>query len=640
MSFQEELCPPESTWSPVDALPDFAGADAAVIDTETCDPDLEKHGPGWATGRGFLAGISVTLVFGDERKTFYLPIAHQGGGNMSKSWVLGYVRELCADARILKVFHNAIYDLGWLSTAHIEVLGPIYDTMTAAALLDENRYSYSLDNLAREWCGIGKDETLLNEAAAMYGLGKKAKAGLWKLHAKYVGPYAEGDTEATYALWKYTAAALEEEGLSEILELELGLLPMLLEMRKRGIRVNMDAADQVSKDLAKMRRDTLAEINRKFGSKVDVWTSSSLAAAFDSAGLEYPLTPKGAPSFVADFLEKHEHELPRMIRRVRKIEKTQSTFIKGMIQGQAVNGRIHCELHPLKSDKGGTVTGRFSCSNPNLQQTSARDIEFGPMVRRLFLPEEWQRWYSHDYSTQESRLTVHYAALTHQKGADDAVQGYLDNPRMDYHQLVADMCGIERKPAKTINLGLAYGMGMLELCRRLGLPTETNEAGYEMAGPEGTALMALYQEKVPFVGGLTTKCSNLAADRGYIKTILGRKCRFDMWEPVGFKRGKFIRGREAAMEKFGTEVRRAGTHKAMNRVIQGSAADQTKKAMLLLYREGLLPMLQMHDELAFSSDSEKDMQKVIEIMENCVPLKVPSIVDTDSGANWAEATYS
>jgi len=644
LSYQTNLFPPESDWTPVETLPEFAGADAIVIDTETNDPGLEEHGPGWAVRNGYLVGVAISLVFGENTHSFYLPFQHDGGGNLSKSWVLNYVKDICKQEEIPKIFHNAGYDIGWLSTENIEVKGKLYDTQFAAALLDENRYSYSLDNLAKDWCGMGKDETLLREACAVFGMGKAVKANLWRLHAKYVGPYGEGDVDNTYALWKHTKPRLEAEGLQELFELEVGLIHGLIKTRRIGIRVDEDRAALAGQELKVKRKETLVEIYRKFNVHVDVWANASIAKAFDVQGLEYPRTPKGSPSFVKEFLEGHVHELPRMIRRVRQIEKTVNTFIKGMIEKQAVNGRIHCELHSMKSDKGGTVGGRFSCSNPNLQQTSARDLEFGPMVRALFLPEQGCLWYAHDYSSQEPRLTVHYAVLTDQPGAKEAEADYNNNPKTDYHQMVADLCGIARKPAKIINLGLAYGMGELKLCQDLGLPTEQveNSKGeeYEVAGAEGKALFALYHEKVPFIKGLTNRCSNLASSRGYIRTILGRRCRFDMWESVKYGRSKPpVRGKEVAEKRFGTRVRRAMTHKGMNRLIQGSAADQTKKAMLAIYKEGLVPMLQMHDELDFSSDCEKDMDMVKEIMETCVPLRVPVVVDTDIGRDWAEATY-
>tara|TARA_R110000737_G_scaffold179848_1_gene203969 strand:- start:390 stop:2351 length:1962 start_codon:yes stop_codon:yes gene_type:complete len=641
--FQTTLFEPDSNWEAPDTLPDFSQCKVVAIDLETCDPGLKEHGPGWPMNNGHVAGIALTFVYDSEEISMYLPIAHQMGGNMAKSWVINYVKKLCADERIEKVFHNAMYDIGWLSTLDIEVAEPYYDTMFAAALLDEDRYSYSLDSLAKDWCGVGKNEALLNEASASFGIkGKNVKSNMWRLHPRFVGPYAEADTIATIALWKYTRQKIKSSDLQGIFDLELSLIPMLLKMRKQGIKVDTDRAEVLRKQLSQKKKDTLQEIYRKFGCNVDVWASKSLASAFDHNNLKYGTTPKGAPSFTKEFLAGHPHELPQMILRCRKIEKTINTFVEGMILKQSFNGRIHCELHPLKSDDGGTVSGRFSCSNPNLQQTSARDPEFGPLVRSLFLPEKGSLWGALDYSSQEPRLTVHYSALTHQQGSTEAVHMFNKDPRTDYHQMVADLANIDRKHAKTLNLGLAYGMGEVKMCEGLGLPTEWmtgfNGKQRQIAGSEGKALIEAYHEKVPFVRGLTDTCSNIALDRGFIKTLLGRRCRFDSWEPIrGY--APAVKGKEAAEEKHG-KVRRAYTHKALNKLIQGSAADMTKAAMLEIHKEGITPMLQMHDELDFSFDNEKDAKRCTEIMENCVKLEVPVIVDAEFGTNWGNATQT
>ena len=415
-------------------------------------------------------------------------------------------------------------------------------------------------------------------------------------------------------------------------------------MRAKGIRIYLDKTQQTKKQLLKQQAELNKELYRKFGVKVDVWASASIAKAFEAHNLEYPRTEKtAAPSFTKEFLEAHPHEITDIILRIRKIDKTINTFIDGMVLSSAHNGRIHAELHPLKSDEGGAVSGRFSCSRPNLQQASARDPEFGPMVRKLFLPEEGQQWGALDYSSQEPRLTVHYAHKTNQPGAKEAVENYNTDKDMDYHQMVADLAGISRKHAKTINLGLAYGMGQVKLCASLDLPTEKvqNKNGrvIEIAGEEGLQIIAQYHEKVPFIRGLTTTCSNLAQERGYIRTIGGRLCRFNMWEPSNGSWEVPVEGRAEAIEKWGGQVRRAFTHKALNRLIQGSAADMTKLAMRNLWQEGIVPLHQMHDELDFSFETKKQADKCVEIMEQCLPLSVPTVVDAEFGSTWADAQY-
>ena len=640
---QIPLFEPETTWTAPEVLPEFENAEAIAIDLETCDLDLKNSGPGWPWGGGHVAGIALCFKKGKDFESHYLPIGHQTGQNLDKALVRAYLQKLC-DSKITKVFHNALYDIGWLRTEQIlKIEGPIFDTMSGAALLDENRKSYSLDNVGKSWLGIGKDETLLAEAGAAYGI-KHIKSEMWKIPPQFVGPYAEQDTLVTLKLWEYEKAKLAKDDLEDIVELEMAILPLLVEMRAKGIRIDLDKTQQTKKQLLKQQAELNKELYRKFGVKVDVWASASIAKAFEAHNLEYPRTEKtAAPSFTKEFLEAHPHEITDIILRIRKIDKTINTFIDGMVLSSAHNGRIHAELHPLKSDEGGAVSGRFSCSRPNLQQASARDPEFGPMVRRLFLPEEGQQWGALDYSSQEPRLTVHYAHKTNQPGAKEAVENYNTDKDMDYHQMVADLAGISRKHAKTINLGLAYGMGQVKLCASLDLPTEKvqNKNGrvIEIAGEEGLQIIAQYHEKVPFIRGLTTTCSNLAQERGYIRTIGGRLCRFNMWEPSNGSWEVPVEGRAEAIEKWGGQVRRAFTHKALNRLIQGSAADMTKLAMRNLWQEGIVPLHQMHDELDFSFETKKQADKCVEIMEQCLPLSVPTVVDAEFGSTWADAQY-
>ena len=638
---QFNMFPPETKWTPVDILPNWDQAEMIALDLETYDPDLEVAGPGWPWGGGFIAGVGIGIVQNGVCTAYYLPIKHQNGTNFDKRWVLSYVEEICR-SKIPKVMHNCMYDMGWLKHENIKVNGPVYDTQFAAAILDENRMSYSLNNLGKDWIGEGKDENILREAVKSFGL-KDAKKDMWRLPPEYVGVYGEQDCITCYNLWKYIEPKLHEEKLWKIFQLEMDLVPLLLEMRGRGIKVNLDQAEKNKVKLKTRFKDLVTSIYSDYGSKVDVWAAESIRLAFDKQNLEYGRTPTGKPSFTKEFLETHPHELPQRILKARRIEKTISTFYDGMILGHNHNGRIHTELHPLKSDEGGTVGGRFSCSHPNLQQATARDPELTPMVRGMFLPEEGCKWGALDYSSQEPRLTVHYAYITNQGGAAEAVEAYALDPKTDYHQMVADMAGIDRKPAKTINLGITYGMGGVKLCHSLGLPTDwvvgKNGNTYEVPGDDGKNLLETYHNKVPFVRGLIDLTANNAQNRGWIRTAGGRLCHFDHWEPVrGYSPA--IQGKKEAQEKFENKpIRRAFTHKALNRLIQGSAADMTKLAMREIWKEGIVPMHQMHDELDFSFETESDGNKCKEIMENCMKLEVPILVDAEYGNTWADAVH-
>jgi len=613
---QEPLFTPESDWSIPDVFPQFTEKERIAIDLETYDPHLLTRGPGWATGQGHIVGVGVATA----NWKGYFPMRHEGGGNLDEAVVLRWLNNTLSSPKREVIFHNSLYDVGWLRREGVDVKGKILDTIFAAPLIDENRQSYSLDSLGQTYCGEKKDESLLQDAALAWGINPKAE--MYKLPSKYVGPYGEQDAALTLKLWEKLKIELREHDSESIFEMECKLIPLLLEMRWRGVRVDENKAEEVAERLSKEEQKIQVKIKRKYGSEVQLWANASLQKIFDDNNLWYPKTPTGMASFQRQWLEGHEHKLPRLIVRARKLNKARTTFIDKMIMEHAVNGRIHAEAHPLRNDRGGTVSGRFSYSNPNLQQVPARDPELGTLIRSLFIPEEGCQWGSFDYSQQEPRLTVHYANQMQLRGSKDAVIDYTEK-NADFHQIVADMANIPRKQAKMINLGLSYGMGKQKLIKELGL--DENEA---------EELFAQYHSKVPFIRGLQDQCARVALDRGYIRTIAGRRCRFDQWEhrfedsvPLPL---------EEAKEKYGDNLKRSYTYKALNRLIQGSAADMTKLAILGLWEEGIVPHLQVHDEVDISIENTDQAQKVVRIMENCIELAVPLVVNVELGRSWGE----
>ena len=618
---QIPLLQPESDWIAPQVLPKFDPYETLAVDLETYDPNLTNRGPGWATGDGYIVGIAIAT----DKWSGYLPIRHENGGNLEEEIVLRWLKRTFENHKGTMVFHNALYDVGWLKREGVELTCPLRDTMFAAPLFDENRWSYSLNNLGMDFLAESKDETLLETAAKAWGV--NPKGGMWALPAKYVGPYAEQDAVLTLKLWKIFKKRIEIEGLQTIYDLECDLIPLLIEMRWRGVRIDTDRAEQTSEQLSKKEQQLLVEIKRRFGVNVDIWASASIQKAFDNNNLWYPHTEKGAPSFQGPWLESHEHDLPKMIVEARRINKARTTFIEGAILEYSHNGRIHAEAHPLKNDGGGTVTGRFSYSNPNLQQVPARDPEIGKLIRSLFIPEEGATWGAFDYSQQEPRITVHYASLLGLEGATDAVKAY-STEGADFHQIVADMAGIPRKQAKNINLGLTYGMGQQKLIRELGLEPD-----------EALKLLETYHRRVPFIRGLQSRCTRIAEQRGCITTLGGRKCHFDLWESVGYLHDEKQAPLplQEAKDKYGDNLKRSFTYKALNKLIQGSAADMTKLAMRDLWKEGLVPHIQIHDELDYSIFNKGQAEIVIDRMVNCVKMRVPLVVDYESGSNWGEA---
>lgn len=613
------LFQPPSEWVAPTEYPDLTGAKEIAIDLETRDPGLERMGPGWPMRNGEIIGVAVATDAGQ----WYFPIAHSMGPNLDKRMTLGWLKEVCSDPYATYIFHNAQYDLGWLSVEGIYPAGRIVDTMVAAPLLDENRFSYSLNNLLRDYLGESKSERDLRDAAKEFGL--NPKSDMHKLPAIYVGKYAEQDAGGTLRLWQRLRALIESESLQDIFNLECDLIPVIHKMRERGVRVDVEAASRSGKQLEQQEKELLQKVKAETGIDVEIWAAASIAKVFDALGLAYARTAKTeAPSFTKAFLKEHPHPLAKAIVQARELNKARTTFIDTIMEHN-INGRIHCEFHQLRSDDGGTVTGRFSCSNPNLQQIPAHNPVVGPMVRGLFLPEEGHIWGAFDYSAQEPRLVAHYAYLLGLPSADKFHEAYQTNPRTDFHQIAADLVGVERKKAKTINLGLFYGMGKGKLADQLGLPID-----------EANDLFSRYHDMVPFVRRLSDHCMQRADQKGVIRTLLGRKCHFNKWEPRRFGVHS-PKSHEEALVEYGPEIKRAFTYKALNKLIQGSAADQTKKAMLELYREGMLPMLQMHDELDVSVKSKEEGARVAEIMETCVQLEVPSVVDAAYGATWGEA---
>jgi DNA polymerase I-like protein with 3'-5' exonuclease and polymerase domains len=505
--------------------------------------------------------------------------------------------------------------------------GHIIDTMVMASLIDENRIWYSLNSVSFDYLGEVKNEKALKEAADSWGI--DAKKEMYKLPAMYVGNYAEKDAELTLELFKTLSREIKKQNLTNIFDLETQLFPCLIDMKFKGVRVDVQKAHELKKKLSTEEENLIQEIKKETGIETQIWAARSIAEVFQKLSLPYETTEKtGAPSFTKNFLSTHANPLVKKIAKARELNKAHTTFIDTILKHEH-RGRIHADINPIRSDTGGTVTGRFSYSNPNLQQIPARNKELGPLIRSLFLPEVDHKWGCFDYSQQEPRLVVHYAATTEPISFDQSVtkivEKFKDNS-VDFHQTVADMAKISRTQAKVINLGLFYGMGKAKLQAELGLQTKA----------EAEELFNQYHENVPFVRELMNSTSKHAQTSGSIGTLLGRRCRFDKWEPNQFGMHKAMSFEEAERTYGRGRIRRAYTYKALNKLIQGSAADMTKKAMLDLYKEGIIPHIQIHDELDISIQSDDQVKKIIEIMENAVTLVVPNKVDYESGNTWGD----
>lgn len=610
-------------WTPPVDLPNLAPAKLLSIDIETRDPNLKTKGPGNIRGDGHVVGIAIATEDGYKQ---YFPIGHSNGFNLDKQVVINWLNDTLSDNTQPKVGAKLLYDVGWLKTIGVEVKGLKFDIQVAEALIDENRFKYSLDAIAKDRLGRTKDESNLLTAAYRLGIKEKQIKSSMHLFSAYdVGPYAEVDAELPIEIFKIQEAILKREELWDVFILETRLTDLLVEMRKLGVPVDIKKAHEVNNDLLGREKEVHSKIKFLTGVDVQVWAADSIAQAFDRAGIPYPHTAKTkAPSFTAEWLGVHQSTLAKLILEERQINKMRNSFVINMIIESSVNGRIHPEFNPVKRDDVGTVSGRFSSSNPNLQQVPSRHPVYGPMIRGLFIPEDGKLWCKCDYSQQEPRVTIHYAYLRSLPGAKEARDRYIENLDTDYHTYTAELCSCERRLAKDINLGLAYGMGVAKMAEKLGISEQQTRELYNT-----------YHSKIKYMKPLANECMNFATTRGWIRTILGRKRHFDLFYPPDYlEEASSPLPYKEAIEKWGQPVRPAFTHKALNALIQGSSADMIKKAMLDCYDEGIIPHLTVHDELDVSVESPEQGQKIKDIMLNAIKLEVPLKVDMFIEKNW------
>jgi len=610
------LFSPQTEWLPPTTFPDLRERKEISIDLETKDPQLKTHGSGSIVGRGCVTGIAVAV----EGWKGYYPIDHEGGGNMDKDVVLKWLKEVLLTSAD-KIFHNAMYDVCWLRAMGFKINGRLIDTMIATSLIDENRGRYDLNSVCKDYIHESKNEYALQEAAKSWGIDPKQE--MYKLPAIYVGEYAEKDAELTLKLWQACKHEIQIQDVWNMFDLETSLTPCLVDMRFKGVRVDTQEAEKLKKMMGDEEKNLLQSIKKETGINVQIWAAASIATVFDKLNEPYERTLKTkAPSFTKNFLANHTHPIVKKIAQAREINKAHTTFIDTIIK-HVHKGRIHADINQLRGDSGGTITGRFSYQNPNLQQIPARNKDLGPIIRRIFIPEKDHLWGCFDYNQQEPRLVVHYALLQNLYGVDKIADAYKED-NVDFHKIVANMADIPRKQAKTINLGLFYGMGKAKLQAQLGVSKEKAEE-----------LLGKYHTEVPFVNQLLKGAMRRAEDCGYIRTLLGRRCRFPLWEPRQFGIHKAL-SHDAALKEHGPGIKRAYTYKALNKLIQGSAADMTKKAMINLHKEGIIAHIQVHDELDISIKNKKDGDKIKEIMESAVNLEIPNKVDYEYGDNWGE----
>ena len=651
---------------------DLKDVDVVAVDLETYDPDLKKRGSGAVTGKGFVCGIAIAT----SKQTFYFPIRHARTSNHdpSHTWKI-LNKKLFQNPNIKKVFHNAMYDVCWIrSETGLMPQGPLLDTMIAASVIDENRMRYSLDAISKDYLKDSKYKYDLQEKSGI----KDPLSRMNELSYEVVKDYAEQDVNLTLKLWQkfedllqkpyHTNTEGDKKTLKTIFDLETKLFPCLVDMKFKGVRIDVEKANILGNRLEKRKNNLIAIIKKRTGIQVNIWAAASIKKLLQNRKItNYKKTPKSEmPSLPKNYLKTHSDPYLRMIAKARECDKAQHAFVEGLLS-YVHNGRIHADINQIRSDQGGTITGRFSMSNPNLQQIPARGY-IGKKMRELFIPEENCTWGSFDYSQQEPRIVVHYAVKLNKKGylfasgIDEVAQSYKDDPKADFHNVVAKLAKIERYQAKTINLGLFYGMGKGKLQKELGISAD-----------KAREIFKKYHDTVPFVRKLSKTVQKYAEDNKLLYTLGDRFCRFDRWEQSdkqwNAEKGRFevvevINGKEELVQAkayaeeeakikykatrhdqgekfldpeckyFENFWQPAFTYKALNKLVQGGAADMTKTAMVKLYEKGFLPHVSIHDELCFSIKTPAEAETIKDTMEKAIKLEVPNKVDYESGLSW------
>lgn len=679
-ALQMSFFTPESEWrpTPVSELPSWAGAKRIAIDCETRDPQLRELGPG-PRRDGYVTGWAFAIEGGPQ---FYLPYRHEGGDNLPEDEVLRYLRENMKGFTGDYVGANLSYDVDYAATDDLVFHSDakFRDIQIADPLIYELHYSFSLKEIGKRWGVESKKEELLEQAAKAYGL--SPKGGMWRLPARYVGEYAQSDVSSPLELYAKQRIDIERKGLQRVFDLETDVLPVLVRMRQRGVRIDQDKLAQISKWSLDEEGAALARVRHATGVHItvgDVWKPGALAPALEQIGVKLHKTKSGAPQIDADLLDSLNHPVASDIKRARKINKIRTTFAAS-VERYMVNGRLHCSIHQIaredeKGDQKGARYGRCSATDPNLQQqpNPEKEPEIAGEWRKIYIPEEGAIYGVNDFSQQEPRWTTHFAAVMDLPKAREAAKRYRDDPTVDNHdmmtrlvngddyvnKLLDKMAGEElsaanykiykglRGESKAIFLGLCYGEGGPKLCQDLGKPTRwmltvgwgrnkdviyfdkkkdalaerfERQTGYvrEAAGEEGQSIIDRFDSKVPFVRMLAKEASDKANSVGFVKTILGRRLHFKARDDGGYD----------------------FTHKALNRVIQGSSADQTKQALVDMDRAGYFIQLQVHDEIDGSYGSVEEAKSAGKIMKDsilgiCQPL-VPFNVDTECGPSWGE----
>jgi DNA polymerase I-like protein with 3'-5' exonuclease and polymerase domains len=662
---QIPLITPESNWEVPKELPDLTRVGEIALDTENRDNGISGgRGPGWAFGDGYVAGVGVAWRTGTEIQRIYVPVRHPETDNFPKEQVARWVTDITRKNRV--VFFNAGYDIGWLNADMGVPVPPVIDDASCAAfLIDENREDLSLDGVCA-WRGVpGKDLDALRDAATVYGYkAQDAVANIARLPARYAAPYGSQDPVSTLMVMEDLRPELAKQGLLQAYSVEMRLVPLIHAMRRKGIRINIDRAVQFQARMRDRSTQALGALTERLGRHVgieEVRSHKWLLATHEMEGVTVPTFRGDTAAFEKDWMRRAEHWLPRLIAEAKQCADMAEKFVGTYMLDFAHRGRLHANVNQWKYEEGGTRSHRLSYSDPPLQQAPSRPEPFEGWAltgenaveyRSCFEPEEGELWFSPDYSQQEYRHIVADAEKLGLEKAEVAGDMYRNDPKTDFHNLVVSLTGLPRRHAKDCNFAKAFGAGVPKFATMISKPLA-----------EAQEIMGQYDKELPFVRQLGSRCESLAQSRGWIKLFDGARCHFDLWEAAWLSKEERNRGYawnfrmspcslEEARERQkqtigdhahpwqGSRLKRAYTHKAMNRRIQGNAARQMKLAMATCWEQGHVPMLQMHDELSFSLTDKKAGDRIEEIMRTVYTCSVPFLVDAEWGLTWGDAKHT